>query len=243
VNLLLAALVLPGSPSVAHERRLPLTIAITGKGIVRLSTGRQITCPASCKRTVQVRAGSRITLATQPASGWKFGTWTGALAPGVRNNPIPVGTFANIDGGGIAGWLLKVVSTQPQGQDLVLLLSATATGSDLATYQLDFNIFILGKLGDMYSLATASCTTPSPDFIEQGSTYNPFLHSRAAREGETITGYVCFKIRPSSASLLFTEPPLRSVNPPEQPPTDRTRRRAGSRSGKGLARQARQSLS
>lgn len=141
------------------------------------------------------------------------------LAPGVKKNPIPLGTFANIDGGGFAGWLLKVVSKQTQGQNLVLLLSATATGSDLATYQLDFNLFIQGKLGDMYSLASrSSCTPPSPDFLDQGSSWDPVLHSRAVREGETITGYVCFTISPSKASLLFAEPPLRSVNPPEHPP-------------------------
>ncbi len=231
-------LVVPGALA-GQSRYLRLTVAITGNGTVRFSTGGHVACTASCKGTVSVRAGSRVTLTTQGGAGWKFARWAGAcrgaastckvrvnratrvgvtfLAPGIKANPIPLDTFASIDGGG--GWLLKVVSTRAQGQDLVLLLSATATGSDLGTYQLDFNIFIMGKLGDEYSLAHDSCAAPSPDFIQQGSYYDPFLLSRAVREGETITGYVCFKITMSShARFLFTEPPLRSVNPPDQAP-------------------------
>jgi hypothetical protein len=222
----------------ARSRHFPVTIAVAGKGTVRLSDGRQVDCAASCRRTIWVRAGSRVAVTAWPSSGWKFGTWVGAcrglpskcvlrvsrathvavtfIPPGARANPIRVGTFAFIDASGV-GWRLKVVSTQAQRQDLVLLLSATAMGSDLATYQLDFNIFIMGRLGAVYSLATASCTPPSPDFLVQG-VFTPWGHgTRWVAEGRTITGYVCFKIRPSDARLLFTEPPLRSVNPPAEP--------------------------
>lgn len=234
VSVLLAVLAAPGALA-AKSRSVSLTVAITGKGTVRLSTGRQFACAASCKRTVLVRAGSMVTLSTQPGTGWKFGTWAGAcrgtaskcnvpmlraervgvnfLAPGIRANPIPLGTVGNIDG----FWLLKVVSTHAEGRDLVLLLSATATGSDLGLYQLALNIFILGTLHDEYSLDD-SCA-PSPDFIKQGSYYDPFLLSPAVREGETITGYVCFKIAHSPrATFLFVEPPLRSLTPPDDPP-------------------------
>ena len=76
-SVLLAVLAVPGTPA-AQSRPLALTVAITGKGTVRLSTGRQVACLASCKRTVLVRAGSRVTLTTQPATAWKFGAWSGA---------------------------------------------------------------------------------------------------------------------------------------------------------------------
>jgi hypothetical protein len=42
--------------------------------------------------------------------------------------------------------------------------------------------FTMGRHGDMYSLASASCTAPSPHFVEQGS-YDPLLHGRAVHEG------------------------------------------------------------
>ena len=103
------------------------------------------------------------------------------VPPGTQTNPIPVGTFANIDEGGYFGWRLKVVSTHLVGQNLVLLLSAAAVGSDLWAVQLDANLFLMGRTarcnlpgltlcGAEYGLwGAGACRPPAPDFFEQGS--------------------------------------------------------------------------
>jgi hypothetical protein len=244
---------LVGVPCAAagSSRTVQLTVAIQGNGTVRLSPGGQLTCAASCKRTFLVRAAARVTLTAQAGSGWKFGAWAGAcrltsprckirvsrsgrvgvtfIPPGAQTNPIQVGTFANIDDGGYGGWRLKVVSTHLEGRDFVLLLSATAIGSDLWAVQLDANLFIMGKTarcnvsgltlcGGEYAL-WGSCTPHAPDFFEQGVlTSVGGLAGRWVREGQTITGYACFRASGDMPTLLFTEPPLRTVNPPLGPP-------------------------
>jgi hypothetical protein len=126
----------PGAPA-ARNRSLPLTVAITGKGTVRVGA-RQVACSASCKRTVQVRAGSTVTLSTRPGTGWKFGTWAGAcrgtastckvrmnraarvgvtfIAPGDRANPFPLGQTVKIS----AKWEMKVISATVNATDQVV---------------------------------------------------------------------------------------------------------------------------
>jgi hypothetical protein len=234
LGLLLAVLLVPNTPA-AQSRSLSLTVTIKGQGIVRLSTGRQIACASSCNRTVLVSAGSRITLATRPSSGWKFGSWTGAcqgtastcrvriaraarvgvtfLAPGVKKNPIPLGTEASPDG----LWRLSVQSSELHAQDLIVQLSATATGADLYLYQLWGNLFIAGRLFE-YTLGDGSCTPPSPDFHYFGF-YGFPPYGRAVPKGQTVTGYLCVKTSHNDPPfVLFTEPGTRSINLPTEPP-------------------------
>jgi hypothetical protein len=126
-TVLLAALAVPGAPA-AQSRPFALTVSITGQGSVLLSTGRHVTCTTSCRRTVLVRAGSRVTLSTQPGMGWKFGAWSGAcrgtatackvrmnravrvgvtfIAPGARENPFPLGQAVEVRD----NWQVKVIS-------------------------------------------------------------------------------------------------------------------------------------
>jgi hypothetical protein len=135
------------------------------------------------------------------------------LAPGVKENPIPVGTRAYIDG----LWRLKVLSSHLQNsQEFVVQLSATATHSEsLYLYQLTYNIFIQGRL-DAYSLLPRSCAPPSPDLRSLG--VPGFFGWPSVLEGQTVTGYLCFVTHNDRPLLLFTEPPTRSLNPPDRAP-------------------------
>jgi len=247
-------LAVPGTLA-APSRALPLTIAITGKGMVRLGTGRQVACAASCRRVILVRADRRITLSTQPASGWKFGAWAGAcrgtgrtcklrvtraarvnasfIPPGARKNPIPLGTEGFIDAGPPAlglvtawgfEWGLKVLSSRLEQNHLIVQLSATAHGSALILYQLQANIFLAGRIREYSPGAVGPnpCTPPAPDLLSILGHYLGPPGFFGLLEGETLTGYLCFQVDPIDAPfLLFTEPPLRSLNPssvPSYPP-------------------------
>jgi Divergent InlB B-repeat domain len=137
-SVLLVVLVVPGAPA-AQSRSLPLTVTISGNGTVRFNGGRQVTCAAaSCKRTLPVRAGSKVTLTTQPGTGWKFGAWAGAcrgtassckvrmtravrvgvtfIPPGDRANPYPIGESGALGN----GWKIQVVSVTPNANDQVV---------------------------------------------------------------------------------------------------------------------------
>jgi hypothetical protein len=157
VGVLLAVLAVPGAPA-AQSRSLALTVAITGKGTVRLSTGRQVACAASCKRTVLVRAGSRLTLTTQPGTGWKLGTWAGAcrgtsstckvrmtraarvgvtfIAPGTQRNPIPLGQAATVR----KIWSMKVMSVTPNANTQVLAANNNAQYAQVPPGAQDFMV-------------------------------------------------------------------------------------------------------
>ena len=56
----------------------PLTVSITGNGVVRVSGHPPIGCKSTCSETLRVRVGTAVTLAAQPAAGWKQSPWSGA---------------------------------------------------------------------------------------------------------------------------------------------------------------------
>jgi hypothetical protein len=240
-GLLLVIFAAPGAPA-AQSRAVVLTVAIAGKGTVRLSTGRQLACASSCKREFPVRAGNRVTLTAQTGNGWKVGAWGGAcrgtastcklrvsraaharvtfIPPGARANPIPLGVEGDIDGGGLFwGWGLKVLSSRLAQNHLFVQLSATAHGTALILYQLQANIFLAGRIQEYSPGARGPnpCIPPAPDFLHYLGVY---LGSGdfGVLEGQTVTGYLCFQVAPIDAPfLLFTEPPTRSLNPPGVP--------------------------
>jgi hypothetical protein len=236
-----ALLVVPSAA--ARSRLVPLKISIIGDGTIRLSDDSQLSCPRSCSRTVRFRASQRLKLIARPAKAWKMDTWAGAcrgrgptctlrlthavrvrvvfIAPGTKKNPIPLGTEAYIDEDGALnhyGWGLRVLSSELRDKkQLVVQLSATAHGGDLFLGQLLTNIFIDAKLGE-YLGSYTSCIPPAPSLGSLGVYMGPPLLF-GVREGQMITGYMCFVVSPTDAPfVLFTEPPLRDINPPEQPP-------------------------
>lgn len=226
----------------SHARAVPLTVTITGKGTVRLA-GHRVVCAAKCRRVISVLTGSRVTLSAEPGEGWKFEKWGGAcrratrrcvlrpkyslhvdvafIPPGTRTNPIPMGTEGYPDGSWLLGWGLRVLSSQLRANNLIVELAATAHGADLTKHQLDGNIFVESRLRREYSPSASNslCPTPSPNFFSLGTVGVGLQGTPGVLAGQTVTGYLCFLVSRSKAPFrLFTEPPLRSLNPPIQPP-------------------------
>jgi hypothetical protein len=120
--------------------RVRLTVAVSGKGVVRILGGR-LACNTACSKTFLVRKGKRLAVSAVPAVGWKV-AWQGPLcggaklacrfqpgrpvkvvlafvAPGARTNPIPLGVAADVGD----GWSLKVASATRNANDLVLAVT------------------------------------------------------------------------------------------------------------------------
>jgi hypothetical protein len=158
-SVLLVLLAAPIAPA-ARTRQFPLTVAITGKGTVRLSGGRQIACAASCKRTVLVRAGSKVALTVQPGTGWKFSTWAGAcrgtastcrlrmnraarvgvtlVPPGAKTNPIPLSHSAGLDG----GWMFTVISAKPDATQQIAAIPGNNPPPSGAQYAMRHEVVV-----------------------------------------------------------------------------------------------------
>ena len=122
----------------APARTVSLKIAIYGPGIVKVSDRPSIRCARICHRSLQVRAGSHVTLVARPRRLVKLGPWQGAcrgsasvcslritrrervaarfIPPGARTNPIPMQTKWPIGD----GWTLKVVAATPKADGQVI---------------------------------------------------------------------------------------------------------------------------
>lgn len=233
--------VFPSSGSGAPPKRVPLMVTVRGSGMVRFSPTQRVACLTTCHKTFRVLPGHHVTLNATATPGWKL-TWRGAckggdarcalhvtrstrvvvrfVPPGVQANPLPLGTAAGIQDGGL--WDLKVLSSQLQGQDLFVQIAATDTsGGYLDLLPLQLNIFIRGGLFEYTPASALTCTPPDPNFLTLPGVHlpgDPFGPS--VPPGQTVTGYLCFPIQTNDAPfLLFTEPPVRDVaNQTGQPP-------------------------
>ena len=129
----LVVLLLLGS-SAGGASTVSLTLTVKGKGIVKVSDKPAVSCTATCKRTIRVPVGKRVTVTPTPRTLWKLapfsGTCQGAaekcsftatrpqaltvtfLAPGARANPIPLNTAWKLPG----KWTLKIDSSTPNMQ-------------------------------------------------------------------------------------------------------------------------------
>ena len=156
------AVLAPGAP--ATPRTLPLTVTITGSGVVTVGAVGRLACKTKCRKTFNVRTGSRLALIAKPASRWKMTGWTGSCAttrptcalrvaravrvvvtfvpPGSRANPIPLGTEASIEQGGGEGWHVKVVSVIPDGTGQVLAADPKNTVFAPDPGEQDFLVFV-----------------------------------------------------------------------------------------------------
>jgi hypothetical protein len=224
-------LTVPGALA-GQSRALPLTVTITGKGIVRLSGGRQVACAASCKRTVSVRAGSKITLSTQPSAGWKFGAWAGAcrgtspackvritraarvgvtfIAPGDRANPFPLGQTVKLS----AKWQMKVISATLNATDQVVALKDEYGDPENdppppgAQYTL---VNISGTyIGGGSSYANELFGAVRMEGVHNATYYGsecipppPRVPYRDVFSGQTVTGNLCFRIAANDADSLM----------------------------------------
>lgn len=124
--------------SATTPRKVPLTVSVTGSGVVHITGGRQITCKVSCQQTFRVRAGSRVVVRPAPTTGWKFTAWAGAckgsaptctvrprrassvgvtfVPPGARENPYAIGQTGPLGN----NWNLRVNSVTPNANDQVV---------------------------------------------------------------------------------------------------------------------------
>ena len=129
----LVVLSLLGS-SAGAASTVSLTVTINGNGIVKVSNKPAVSCTATCKRTIQVSVGKRVTVTPTPRKLWKLAPFSGAcqgaaekcsftatrsqalavtfLAPGVRANPIPLNTAWKLP----RDWTLKIDSSTPNVQ-------------------------------------------------------------------------------------------------------------------------------
>ncbi len=64
-----------GFTSAKPAARVPLAVAVAGKGKVR-SSPKGIACPPRCR--ARFRKGTKVKLTARPAAAWKFERWTGA---------------------------------------------------------------------------------------------------------------------------------------------------------------------
>ena len=125
----LVVLLLLESSSAGGASTVSLTLTVKGKGIVKVSDEPAVSCNATCKRTIRVPVGERVTVTPTPGTLWKLAPFSGAcqgsaercsftatrsqaltvtfLAPGVRVNPIPLNTAWKLP----RNWTLKIDST------------------------------------------------------------------------------------------------------------------------------------
>ena len=110
-----------GASAAKAQRKVALTIKVTGSGTVRVTGSHALICRvAACHYTVHFRRGRRIALNALPLTGWKLTKWAGAckrsaatcslklkahrsvavtfVPPGDRLNPYPLGTAVTLTG-------------------------------------------------------------------------------------------------------------------------------------------------
>jgi Divergent InlB B-repeat domain len=229
VSILLGLLLVAGATA-ARQRQVRLTISITGHGGVRLSNGRQVGCGvASCKRTVLVRAGSRITLKAMPARLWAFSSWTGAcrgtkptctlrvrrstivteklLPPGSTSaNPIPLGDSLAFGD----GWVFRVVSVSIDATAQLVATGGNTPPPPGAQYTM-LNVTATYTGGGYSSFSGDAgghrlSVIGSHNFA-YGPCYQqlpppPFDFYKDVYSGQTIGGNVCFRIATNDADSL-----------------------------------------
>jgi hypothetical protein len=115
---------------------VPLTVSVTGSGVLQLTGGRRLVCASSCRRTFHIRVGGRVVITTAPASGWKVTTWAGTcrnsaatcslrltaasrvsvtiVPPGARDNPYLEGQAVKLDGGWTANLQSAIFNANDQ---------------------------------------------------------------------------------------------------------------------------------
>jgi hypothetical protein len=228
VGVLLGLLGVSGALA-AQEGQVRLAITIAGHGGVRLSNGRHFRCSTtSCKRTVLVRSGSRITLKATPARSWVFSAWSGAcrstkptcslrvrrgsrvtekfLPPGSTSaNPIPFGhSFAFGD-----GWSFAVRSVTMDATAQIVAIPGNAPPPPGAQYtMLNVTATYAGRghssFDDSHGLGVIGAQNVAYGSCSQQlppPTFDPY---RDVYSGTIISGNVCFQIASNDAdSLLF----------------------------------------
>ncbi len=89
-----ALTVVPGATLSAlfAPARFRLTLAVTGKGVVR-GSGARIACPGRCSASVP--SYSPVRLAASPAKGWKLSSWSGACRGSRKACTVPMSAATN----------------------------------------------------------------------------------------------------------------------------------------------------
>jgi hypothetical protein len=226
-----ALLVVSGAGG-ARLRSVPLTVTLVGKGVVRLSDGRQFTCNAEqCQRRFALRAGTKITLRAQAARAWKFTGWRGACRrasgscsvrlngathiaawfarPGARVNPIPLAQAAVLSD----GWVVRVASATLDATSQILARPGNTPPSAGAQ-------FTLVDVSATYTGSGSSRFDPNDDRLQtigardaaydEGCGSNtlpgpPLDGHEGTAAGQTVAGELCFEIaQDDAASLLLS---------------------------------------
>jgi List-Bact-rpt repeat protein len=214
------------SASAAHTpRTVPLTVRVTGSGVIRLP-GRSLTCRVACSDTFQIPRGRRIAVTATAATGWKLTKWSGAcrgsdescslrlnrqrsaavrfVPPGNHLNPYPMGTAVTTSG----GWTVRVNSATLNADSQIEAVNSQPPPPP----------------GDQYTLVNLTMTSPvgggpfdlgdflfnqqqmqasakyAPDSCEPPQ---PDLGTvRQVSSGTTMTGNLCYEIATNDAATL-----------------------------------------
>jgi len=231
VRLAAAALVVllaaPSSAVAGRQRTVALQLRVTGVGTVHVTGNGSFACRrTSCRHTVRVPAGRRITLRAAPAAGWKLTKWGGAcggtaascslqprdstrvsvrfVPPGARSNPYPLGTAVKLDG----AWRLTVNSATLDADSQVAALNPPPpAGAQYALVNVSLTYVgtgfrnVFGYVDNWLGVEGAGKAeyriSCTPPPLDLSAVTDPVY------PGQTVTGNLCFEIASSDASTLL----------------------------------------
>jgi hypothetical protein len=137
--LALIGVAVPAGISATKAKTHKVTLAITGKGVVRVGKAKRAHCAtttAPCYVSVKVGTSKTVRLHAMPASAWKFTAWSGCksatsactlrlphrgrigvtfVPPGNQLNPYAFGKTGPVGN----GWDVKINSTVPNADSII----------------------------------------------------------------------------------------------------------------------------
>jgi hypothetical protein len=141
----LVLLIVSGANATTVVPTVPVTLTVTGAGVLRIAGFPQFVCTKVCAKTIRVRKGKRLAVTSAATKGWKTGPWAGACSgttptcrfkvlrasrlavtfvpPGARSNPIPLGQAAPVG----SKWRLVVNAVTANANAAVLAASGGAS--------------------------------------------------------------------------------------------------------------------